>query len=310
MQKKIFVFLFVLFFFSCKKKVQTENLKIKNEKNEISHFENVQNENEENDIENLNENEFVENNDFANGAQFLAENEAKKKEQLRKIFRNEKKSLRLFSDDDESFMLSENGKTSVRFSGNDLIRKFFDEKFRLEKKEIWFIADTSEQSKKVSSEFFSYDGDEVFPVSSIVKESEIEKERSFVQNGKLASESVFHLGKKNARELFTKKIRSYTENGLLAEETNLRFQTKFGKTKEIASEKKRYEYDSDEKLKLYQEYHDGKLRVKKLYSSESDYELSIFFDDGYEIVTMYSNGKKTQEKVLLSGLEIRKRLYD
>ena len=211
----------------------------------------------------------------------------------------------------EQFFL---GKNSYVNAFEDKITRYtFDDSHRITKRERLELGKTSADLKTVRLENFSYPQNGDLPSKSIVEDFEKKSriETKFNSSGVPVSvDSYFYDAdkklqpEKKTRWTFDSKgrmtsVESETWTYQTAEKSNSR---KVQKTKtknefiytEFSAPNKRY-------------YEDGILRVERIFSSETDYDESVYFDEGLKIVIHYEDGEKKNETVYAGSVVVRRR---
>lgn len=338
--KKKFVFLLcllVLFLnFSCnrKKNLETENLNLENnnQNQEISQNDNLENSGEIID-EDLNEIEEIINQDESEFPQFtedfpsnedsaISDNEKKEDEIIPKTLLDIQNNLKIYEYGKEIFLTSfENNKYEyVQANGKDYFRLFYDENFRLLKKEIWQISDL-ENSKILKTEEYSYFQDNKNPEKVIILE-ENKKTQAFYNEEGLISKSINFEAIENHKDKNKKQYVKISEKNWLYDDKNRVIQenTKFfgksSKSKEnndTLSEKKQVlVYNSlDEKIPPDSEYYENGILINSIkYSSEADYVKETYFENNIIVTSIYKNYVKVSDIYTKDGKVIREKKYE
>lgn len=252
-----------------------------------------------------------------------------------KSLKNAEGMLRLFSYDVEQFLvLGEKERKTIQYADGKATRKFFDESFRLQKKEFWTIGKTLDTSKKESEEFFYYEEENVIPFRSEKKTENTRLENFFDKNGVLKEQHIYEInldqknnsnqsaqsnqftqstqskGESLIEKLVQKSFWKYDEKNRIAEEVHITFAEKSKKEISQFEKKMNYKYDDDGLLLEYNYFEDGFLRIKTNYQTEDTYTTFLFFDNGYNVEAFYSNGKKVKEIFMYNENVLRVREYE
>ena len=197
-------------------------------------------------------------------------------------------------------------------TGNQVIRNFYDEKFRLTTKETWNIASVSNADLKQSEEY-SYKGDN-FSVSEkkiSLKDSEIQV--LYTDNGMISEKTTYELVKD--KPYATSKIKySYNEDDKVIQEISVSYKYNQNYTKIIESFKKKYiyKYNEDEEIPADFEYFENNvLKMRNKYSVEKgNYTSQIFFEGGLSVKTYYEDYIRVKDVYSQNDKVIRVKEYE
>ena len=231
-----------------------------------------------------------------------------------KRYKDAQGRLRLFAYDSErmSVFMNESSRVLVNYADDVAVRKQYDELMRLSKKELWHIASSSAESAKTSTEQFYYIDDNTLPFSSVITTSDYRIEVLYDEAGRVYSQSRFFIDE-NRRIPDSKTIWRYTESGKITEELYMRFEySDQKKTKHMGTVTRRdvYEYVSDGREPDYMYYENEKLRMKTIYTDDSSYTTTLYFDNDYTVVAEYASGRKIKEIVMSGENIIRAKTYE
>ncbi|MBQ9495755.1 MAG: hypothetical protein IJR50_08995 [Treponema sp.] len=230
-------------------------------------------------------------------------------------FRDAQGRLRFFSYDVERLAVSSHadGHVLVRFSDGAAARNYYDEHMRLVKKELWRIGSSLSESARESSEIFYYNDDDPRPFSSIMEKEDYRIETLYNENGKAISAKGFFLDNKARRIPDVQTVWRYASDGKLAEQEYTRFEYGDGQ-KQIATGKTTrrevYSCSAGAGAPDYAYYEDGVLRMKTEHIDDNSYVTTLYFEGGYAVVSVYSNGRKMQETISLNGTVMRSSSYE
>ena len=233
--------------------------------------------------------------------------------------------LRKFSYGGENFSLyTLNGFTRlVKTSEQNVTRRTFDSDWKLIKKEVFNNPDSSDLFKLLSQTVFFYSPDGFVVKTEFEDFSESKKvitEYGF--NNKKAAETTGHfeiIPGKDEEEIKTYledsvKNWAYDTDGRVISAETLKFtyeKNKKGKTvKKQDSTKYTYTYTQEsENPDVY--YYEGEdLRIKTVYNTDSHWIETLYFDDGFSIVTEFDDGYKVQETFYINGQEMRRNRFE
>ena len=199
----------------------------------------------------------------------------------------------------------EDSSVLIHYSNKAAVRLFYDELFRLTKKEYWKM-ESVENARITGTELYSYNGDEKKPF-----EKKIETETSiFVsklnENGLVISTEKYAV---NGNSPISTTTWSYDEKNRITSETvseaeNIKKQVFiYTKVDKLAE-------DSDEIPPDYEYYENGVLRTKTEYSKKGTYSTTIIFDSIYSVKTDYENYMKVRDVYYENGVQRRVKDYE
>lgn len=238
---------------------------------------------------------------------------------VERVYENQDSHLRRFTYGKEQFAVSDVNGTRMLISTADkqLVRRTFDERLRLVKKEKWTLGADSRSSVLDSTTLYSYQDDYPTPQNSVEEQpvKKVHAETSFDEKGRRLSYSLFHYPEKSDTPAQiipdSKIVWTYDEQGrVLTEEkilykysvrTNGKTDTKQGVTKT------EYAYTGKGPLPDSSFYENDKLRMKTVYEDQSSYTESMYFDGGIIVETSYKHGIKKSEIIMQNGKQQRRR---
>ena len=223
--------------------------------------------------------------------------------------------LKVFAFEAERFTLSDvNGESvTVNASGEKAVRKTYDALMRLVKRDVWKIASTAKESVRESSETFYYNADRTYPASSVAESEGRRSETLYDDEGRAISFTEFFVDKDGARIPDMKMTRRYTDGNKILEEEKSRWEyadEKKTRLSAIRVQKKTYDYAAGGENPNYCFYEDGKLRIKTIYAQNDAYVTTLYFDDGYTVISEYAAGEKIRETIKHGDRVLRTKKYD
>ena len=223
--------------------------------------------------------------------------------------------LKAFAFEAERFTLSDvNGESvTVNASGEKAVRKTYDALMRLVKRDVWKIASTAKESVRESSETFYYNADRTYPASSVAESEGRRSETLYDDEGRAISFTEFFVDKDGARIPDMKMVRRYTDGNKILEEEKSRWEyadEKKTRLSAIRVQKKTYDYAAGGENPNYCFYEDGKLRIKTIYAQNDAYVTTLYFDDGYTVISEYAAGEKIRETIKHGDRVLRTKKYD
>lgn len=236
--------------------------------------------------------------------------------------------LRMLEFEDEVFV-PEAGKDNtvlINKAGTRAVRTFYDSLYRVTEKEIWKIAGARDSSVE-RYETYSYKGDSFRPhkisvstkgstVIQVLNErglTESSRTEKFVtvktkdpESGKETEKELSYVSS-DIRWTFDEEDRITSENQRIYVYANENYE----KAVSIRRKKQSYIYHKDSELPPdYEYYEDGKLRMRTRYTGKETWTTEMKFDEGYSVVSNYTDGKKTLEEYFLDGKKIRSTAHE
>ena len=223
--------------------------------------------------------------------------------------------LKAFAFDAERFTLSDiNGESvTVNAYGEKAVRKTYDALMRLVRRDVWKIASTAKESVRESSETFYYNADRTYPASSAAESEGRRSETLYNDEGRAISFAEFFVDESGARIPDTKMTRRYTDGNKIIEEEKSRWEyadEKKTRLSAIRVQKKTYDYAAGGENPNYCFYEDGKLRIKTIYAQNDTYVTTLYFDEGYTVISEYAAGEKIRETIKNGDRVLRTKKYD
>lgn len=223
--------------------------------------------------------------------------------------------LKAFAFDAERFTLSDANDESVTVnaSGKTAVRKTYDALMRLVKRDVWKIASPAKESVRESTETFYYKTEGAYPASSVTEREGRREERFYDDEGRVISRTDFFVNKDGTQIPDTKMTRLYADGNKILEEENSRYEYADEKKSQLVAvrvQKKIYDYAAGEKNPNYYFYEDGTLRIKTIYAQDDAYVTTLYFDDGYTVISEYAAGEKIRETIKNGDRVLRTKKYD
>ncbi len=241
-------------------------------------------------------------------------------------FTDTEKKLRFYSFNDESLSLqkTQDGYVSVNSDNKTAVRKFYDNAFRLYKREFWDFSGGQETLGAAKTEDYVY-ADGAKPVSALITEASSRTEISYDDTGRIILSKVFAAENESSEKSENKNNEipekkdfvlksmtsfSYGENGKLTERYYELYDYRRGKLSGTETRREVYEHKIEGGEPDYYFYENGALRMKRIYRSVDAYTAYMYFDGGYSSETMYENGKRVRDLFFLYGKLVRSRNYE
>jgi len=321
----LFVFLFVSCK-GCKAKNQQENNQ--NEEVETEFLQNVENQDknvssEENEeiqetdidledastiLENLenNENAAIESEENLSEIEKTLE----QSKLLEKLYINKLNELKVLKFEDE--VLIPNDNSFIEKNKSTVSKSFYDDNYRLIKKEHWKIGSLIE-SKVVKTEFYEYKDNTMLLKQK--KEITDTENITYFYNDQGILKSVDEYKIFEDKEYLVKNTTLDYDNKNRLKSDNQTFYTYDEKFKKITKKTvKTYKYfnkENEESTPDSEFYEDGKLRIKNVYSDvNGTYTSEVYFDNNMSVKSFYENDLLKKEIFYVDGVEKRVQNYE
>lgn len=239
-------------------------------------------------------------------------------------FTDTEKKLRFYSFNDEvlSLQKTQEGYTAISSDNKTAVRKFYDNAFRLYKREFWNLSGGAETSGAAKTENYIY-ADGAKPVFAVITEAERRTEISYDESGRIILSKVFaaenESSEKSADPNAAVEIKfnlksmtrfSYGESGKLTERYYESYDYRRGKLTDTETKREVYEHKTEDGEPDYYFYENGALRMKRIYRSVDAYTAYMYFDGGYSSESVYENGRHVRDLFFLYGKLVRSRNYE
>lgn len=208
----------------------------------------------------------------------------------------------------------------IHYSNKAAVRLFYDEFFRLTKKEHWNME--SVQNAKIKLvEKYEYEGQSKNPVQKIIEADDTLFVSKLNENGLVIRTLKYEVPKQTEEDL--KKSDSKKQSNKLISTTTWTYDQKNRITSETVSEKSKVQkqvfiYDKIDKLgdnpdnipPDYEYYENGVLRTKTEYKTKGTYNTTIVFDSINTVRAEYENYIKVRDVYYLNGVQRRIKSYE
>lgn len=235
------------------------------------------------------------------------ENEILNKEIESSISRNgeeiitlrEDNTLSLMSFDDEIFMPGKIGDFFVitTASKDSTCREFYDNLYRLVKKEYWKITNPKD-SVIIKEEEYQYNEESFKPLKKSIK-SQDAKEEDFYNQAGLITEKLLYSIYEEKEYLTEKSLWKYNQDNKVLENIKIThtYDDTFQNLSDTFEQKYLFTYKNGDDIPPDQEYYeDNILKLKSNYTEiEGKYSSTIYFDDSFSVTTYYEDNAKIRE---------------
>lgn len=206
----------------------------------------------------------------------------------------------------EFFIPQQSGENLIFINADkDLIyRNVYDKAFRLIKVEKW--SNSEKENIRTSLETYSYIDDSVVPAEKTVATGTSEEKYFYDSEALLTRFEEFKINSKTKSKTPVKfQFWQYDSQKRIVLEAETEFKNSTSLTKES-----RYKYKNEGQTPDYEYYENSELKIKTVYTSNSDYETSIYFDDEMSVRTTYKNYKKIKDVYYIGDMVLRENEYE
>ncbi len=211
--------------------------------------------------------------------------------------------LRAMQDSDGTFLLNYSGGTissQVTASDENMILRMVDSLGRVQK-EVYWNKDYSTIEKEVS---FEYTGNQITATTETRWFSGTNRQTvlEYDDDGRLSVQKEYSGAESSSdtvhRKLEVTRFWKWDSKGRCVTEKITTESTK-------VTERTEYVYEAGFR-QPDQRFYENDVLIKELeWQTDSDYIERLYFDNGFEIVSQYSDGIQISEKILSNGKEIR-----
>lgn len=208
----------------------------------------------------------------------------------------------------------------IHYSNKAAVRLFYDQYYRLTKKELWNME--SVQNAKVKLvEKYEYEGNSKNPVQKIIESDNTLFVSKLNENGLVIRTQKYEVPQNTEED--SKKSDSKKKSNKLISTTNWTYDQKNRITSETVTEKGRVQkqvfiFDKIDKLADnpdnippdYEYYENGVLRTKTEYTSKGTYNTTIVFDNVNTVRAEYENYIKVRDVYYVNGVQKRIKTYE
>lgn len=208
--------------------------------------------------------------------------------------------------------ITSEGYIIIHSAGNQVIRNFYDKKFRLTTKETWNIASVSSAELNQSEEYF-YDEDSFSVSEKKISMKDSEVNLLYTENGMIAEKSTYEIVK-DKPYIKSRLKYSYNNEGKVVKENSItyKYNQSYSKITESFEKEYIYAYNENEEIPADFEYFENKvLKMKNKYSVDKGYYTSqIFFDGGLSVKTYYEDYIRVKDVYSQNDKVIRVKEYE
>ncbi|WP_428768880.1 hypothetical protein V1L52_08870 [Treponema sp. HNW] len=217
--------------------------------------------------------------------------------------------LRRFFENKEYFFTDAVNSRTLRAAEGVFVQKKFDSLGRLIQKSVW----KESMAEPLSLTDYSYAEDSPYPKTAVTSDNEKERiiHESFTDEGLPLKREIYVPGAEKKSRLFSTETFRYDDNKRIIEErieySDYAQKDEKPLQKGRQSEKKEYRY-AEGRSRADEFYYRGADKIRqRIYSSDSDWEETVFFPDGVRILTRYKNEMPVLETIYENGVKKRER---
>ena len=237
-------------------------------------------------------------------------------EPVEKLLTDTQNRLKLLEYGNERFLPvnTNNSRVLVHYSDKKAVRYFYDERYRLIKKEYW-IMDTVNSSRINGSEIYEYTADSKNPAKKIIENDTTKLVSILNENGFVIRTEKYELAdqeKERSQKTLSITEWQYDENNRVTAENCTEYNYDGEKYKGSVQKKQvfRYKKEDDSMPPDYEYYENNVLRTKTEYTEKDKYTTLIVFDEENSVKTYYENYIKVKDVFITGGVEKRVRVYE
>ncbi|MBR1640395.1 MAG: hypothetical protein IJ688_13510 [Treponema sp.] len=185
----------------------------------------------------------------------------------------------------------------------NVLRRFYDEKYKLEKEEIWSIKNAENSNLEKTIEY-------VYDSSGLLNQRLINQNNSqeiyyYTKEGLISKKEVYDI-LEDDKKLTVSFERRYNELNQLVSELSLTYSAS-----DSYEQRYDYTYNAEDIPPDVKYYEDGVLKMHNKYSMEKgSYTSQIYFDENYSVKTYYQDNKKVREVFFINGEVRREKEYE
>ena len=230
-------------------------------------------------------------------------------------------------------VVKEDSSIVVHYSDKNAVRLFYDNLYRLTKKEYWKM-ESVDNSKLTGTEKYSYEGESKKPYEKKIESEEAVFVSKFNENGLVIRTEKFTVDGEQSLSLSKgpvqtttwtyddkKRITSETlsTGGLVKKQvfnyskTDGEVQSSKVQTKDNTEQSQDNDSTKDSEEEIppdYEYYENGVLVTKTEYVKKGVYSTTIWFDSSNSVRTDYENHVKVREVYYTNGIERRVKSYE
>lgn len=218
--------------------------------------------------------------------------------------------LKVMEFESELFIPYEQNNSTILIHGNKNIytRTFYDEYFRINKKELWNIK-SAQDSVLELTETYEYAKSSKLPLKKTMETESKKIVSEYNSNGLVYKANTY---KKIEKEIVLSNttVWDFDEKNRITRETSTDFVSDENKN---TTEKKQIFLYNKEDSNIppdYEYYEGGKLSIKTEYSDKGNYKTTIYFDESNSVTTLYENYKKVRDVYMTNGVTKRVKVYE
>lgn len=244
------------------------------------------------------------------------QNQTLEAQPVEKLLTDTQNRLKLLEYGNERFLPvnTDNSRVLVHYSDQKAVRYFYDERYRLIKKEYW-IMDAVSSARINGRELYEYTEDSKNPSKKIIENDTTKLVSIMNENGFVIRTEKYELAdQEKGRSQKTLSITEwqYDENNRVTGENCTEYNYDGEKYKGSVQKRQvfRYKKEEDSFPPDYEYYENNVLRTKTEYTEKDKYTTLIVFDEENSVKTYYENYVKVKDVFITGGVEKRVRVYE
>lgn len=242
--------------------------------------------------------------------------------QIEKIFRDSNGVLKSMQFGTEYFIPQQkNGDTVlVHYSAKNAIRLFYDDLYRLTKKELWKM-ESVQNAAITGLELYEYSGESKIAETKTVETQKYKTVSKLNADGLIIETKKYEALEETAQEKALQKKEfeynprpvsvskwKYDDSKRITEEAVTEYAVTKSKSTVVNEKKQKFIYN--EGHDIYEYYENGSLKIKTEYGEKGNYATTIFFDSVNSVTTYYENYIKLRDVYMYNGIQTREKVYE
>lgn len=230
-----------------------------------------------------------------------------------KSFSSENGQLKFYEAGNEILVpqKSENGQIVIHADGKKIKRIFYDELFRIVKREEWDITEIN-SAKLNKSENLKYKGDGYKVISKTVS-TENDYEEILYNDSALIQKITRYVIVKEKKYKVSERHCLYNADNKITSDENIEYKYKqdYKKLDYSFAKKYVYTYNEGDVPPDFSYYENDVLKMKNKYASDNlSYTSQVFFDNELSVKTYYENGIRLKDVYYKDDKVLREKLYE
>lgn len=236
--------------------------------------------------------------------------------QIEKIFRDSNGVLKSMQFGTEYFIPQQNNGNTilVHYSAKSAIRLFYDDLYRLVKKELWKM-ESINNAAITGLELYEYNGDSKIASTKTIQTQKYKTVSKLNADGLLIETKKYEAleaGEATEFEYNSRPVSvsfwKYDDQKRITEEAVTEYAVTKQKSTVVNDTKQRFIYN--EGHDIYEYYENGSLKIKTEYGEKGNYVTTIYFDSQNSVITYYQDYIKLRDVYMYNGIQTREKVYE